>query len=268
MLAFPISAFTYFDMPNFEIQWKNEIQWDKPPSDWSLPPAEAHVWAATLEIPAERLPVFAATLSRGERERARRFHFEPDRRRFIAGRGILREILGSYLKIEPARLQFEYGSRGKPKLAELPDDCTLHFNISHANGLLLVAVCGQCPVGVDIEYLRLVEKPDDLVERFFSPEEAMFFRALPDDQRTKAFFNLWTRKEACLKATGDGITERLREMVVSFLPDEPARVLKISDASESVGNWMLQELHPAPGYVAAFAARAQDLHLCCWRWPF
>jgi 4'-phosphopantetheinyl transferase len=247
-------------MPNFEIQW------DEPPSRWSLKGTEAHLWAAALDVSPERLSAYANTLSPNEHERAQRFRFERDQKHFIAGRGTLRAILGSYLKIKPAQLQFEYGSHGKPILANLPENLSLHFNLAHSDGLLLVAVSEWCPVGVDVERLRLIEKADDLAERFFSPVEAIQLRALPDHQRAQAFFNLWTRKEACLKATGDGITERLQEMAVSFLPDEPARVLRLAGTPQSGARWTLKDLNPAPEYVAAIAAVAQDLNLSCWRW--
>lgn len=149
-------------MPNFEIQW------DEPPSRWSLKGTEAHLWAAALDVSPERLSAYANTLSPNEHERAQRFRFERDQKHFIAGRGTLRAILGSYLKIKPAQLQFEYGSHGKPILANLPENLSLHFNLAHSDGLLLVAVSEWCPVGVDVERLRLIEKADDLAERFFS----------------------------------------------------------------------------------------------------
>jgi 4'-phosphopantetheinyl transferase len=228
---------------------------------------EAHVWAAALDISSELLCAYAKTLSGNERERARRFHFERDQKHFIAGRGTLRAILGSYLKMQPAGLQFEYGPRGKPMVAKIEDNPTLHFNLAHSDGLLVVAVTEHCSIGVDVERVRLMEQADDLVERFFSPNEAKKLRGLPVHQRTRAFFNLWTRKEACLKATGDGIAERLHEIAVSFLPDEPVRVLNaFSDTEPATAVWTLAELSPAEEYAAAIAAAAPRLDLSCWRW--
>lgn len=243
-----------------------QIQWASPPSIWSLKRVEAHVWGAVLDVSSGRLAAYAETLSADEHERARRFHFERGQKHFIAGRGILRAILGSYLKLEPAQLQFEYGSRGKPSVAKIHDQSALHFNLAHSDSLLLVAVTEHCPIGVDVECMRLVEQVD-LAERFFSGNEAKRLRTLPADQQTSAFFNLWTRKEACLKATGEGIAERLQQITVSFLPDEPVRVLEDFGAPETAPGWTLAALSPAAGYVAAVAAAVPRLELSCWRWP-
>jgi 4'-phosphopantetheinyl transferase len=243
-----------------------QIQWGKPPPQRSLPETYIHVWAATLEASPVQLSAFETTLSPDEHDRARRFHFERDRKHFIAGRGILRAILGFYLQIEPGRLQFKYGSHGKPILANLPDNHPLHFNLAHSDGLLLVAASRLCPVGIDVERIRLVEDMEDLMQQFFSPLEAAGLRALPVHQHAQAFFNLWTRKEACLKATGDGISERLQGIAVSFLPGEPARILKPLDSRSSAMTWTLKELNPAPDYAAAIAAATHDLNVSCWLW--
>ena len=243
-----------------------EIQWDQPPSQWPLQGKDIHVWAVALDVLPAQLSAFEATLSPDEQNRAHRFYFERDRNHFIAGRGTLRAILGSYLKIEPRQLQFEYGSRGKPVLANLPGHRPLHFNLAHSAGLMLVAVSRECLVGVDVERIRSTGDAEDLVERFFSPAEAVQLRALPGHQRTQAFFNLWTRKEACLKATGDGISERLHQIAVSFLPDEPARILQPLEPRQLARAWTLQELDPAREYAAAIAAATDSLNLSCWRW--
>jgi 4'-phosphopantetheinyl transferase len=243
-----------------------EIQWGRPSSSWSLKEAETHLWAATLDVSSEVFVAYLSTLSSSEKAHAQRFHFQRDQKHFIVGRGTLRAILASYLMIKPELLHIKYGSRGKPILANLPDEHTLHFNLAHSDGLFLLAVSRHFPVGVDVEHIRLLEKPNELVERFFSPTEAIELHGLPDHQRTEAFFRLWTRKEACLKATGEGISERLNEIAVSFLANQPARVLKPHDGSQPGGAWTLKDLNPAPGYVAALAAAVPDLVMSCWQW--
>ena len=247
-------------MPELEIKW---------PAPAAFPPlagAEVHVWAAPLELPEARLAVIVAMLSPDEQVRAARFHFERDRGRFIAGRGFLRALLGRYLQTEPAQLQFSYSPRGKPSLAA-PANNGLHFNLAHSDALALLAVTRACPVGVDVERINPLRDAEGITERFFSPRESAALKALPADQKPAAFFNLWTRKEAWLKATGDGISEFLSKSEVSFLPDEPARFLSILGDTQAAAAWTLEDLKPAEGFKAALAAPVQGVHLRCWQWP-
>jgi 4'-phosphopantetheinyl transferase len=245
----------------------SEILWLTPPSRWPLYGREIHVWAANLRVSVEKLAGFESTLSMDEEKRAGRFHFEPDRNDFVAGRGILRAILGSYLEMEPSKVQFEYGAFGKPILANQSANSRLHFNLAHSDGLFLTAVSRLCPVGVDLERIRVIADPDDLVKQLLSKSEAVDWQALPNSVKRAVFYNLWTRKEACLKATGEGITERLQEFAVSFMPDEPARVVKSPQMSPSTGAWTVKELHPGPGYTAALAVPDSEFNLSCWQWP-
>jgi 4'-phosphopantetheinyl transferase len=120
---------------------------------------------------------------------------------------------------------------------------------------------------VDLERIRVIADPDDLVKQLLSKSEAVDWQALPNSVKRAVFYNLWTRKEACLKATGEGITERLQEFAVSFMPDEPARVVKSPQMSPSTGAWTVKELHPGPGYTAALAVPDSEFNLSCWQWP-
>ena len=205
----------------------------------------------------------AQTLSADERVRAERFYFEHDRKRFIIGRGLLRTILSRYLDIEPLRLQFCYQSHGKPVLADFGAG-KLHFNLSHSQGLVLYAVTGEQGIGIDIEYVRPLPEADQIVKRFFSARESAVFKALPTAQKPQAFFNCWTRKEAYLKAIGDGLACPLDRVEVSLTPGEPPRLLSI--AGTPLDHWTLQELTPACSYVGALAVRGQNWHIACWRW--
>ena len=164
-----------------------EILWLTPPSRWPLYGSEIHVWAANLRVSVEKLAGFESTLSMDEQERAGRFHFEPDRNDFVSGRGILRAILGSYLKIEPNQVHFEYGAFGKPILANQTANSRLHFNLAHSDGVFLTAVSRLCPVGVDVEHNRMIANPDDLVKQVLSKTEAVDWQSLPNDSKTAAF---------------------------------------------------------------------------------
>lgn len=231
----------------------NDILWPLPPTEQSLAAIDAHVWAACLDLPAEPLARLGATLSNDERQRAARFHFDRHRNRFIAGRGILRSLLASYVDCLPDELQFSYCPNGKPALSGRFADSALNFNLAHSEGLALIAVTRCSTVGVDVEKIRRVTDANELVERFFSPRENTLFQQLDDGEKKIAFFNLWTRKEAWLKATGEGIGHLLARVEVTFLPSEPARFLALPEHSGANANWLVSELKPAADFVGAIA---------------
>jgi 4'-phosphopantetheinyl transferase len=183
-------------------------------------------------------------------------------------------------------LQFAYGPHGKPALAGgQPAEADPQFNLAHSENLALLAFAHTGAVGVDVEQVRPMPDADQLVARFFSPREQFAFKQLPDEQKPAAFFNLWTRKEAWLKATGDGIGHLLSQVEVSFLPGEPARLLSVPpsrpgaepDVARSAGpdpireapnwpKWSLYHLTPAPGFTAALALAQPASVVHCWRW--
>jgi len=243
------------------------ILWPPPPTQWQLGNGEIHVWAVNLQVPKVRILALAKTLSHDETARAARFRFDRDRDRFIAGRGLLRTILAHYVNGNPTQLKFDYGPNGKPALSEPDRSCGVHLNVAHSDDLFLVAVARHWEIGVDVERIHPVADAESIAERFFTQRESDGWRNLPDSQKLPAFFNLWTRKEAWLKATGDGISDLLRRVEVSFLPGEPARLISLPEKIEAVHYWSLRELIPAPGFIAALAVPAQDFHIKCWRWP-
>ena len=240
--------------------------WSFPPADLTLLSNDVHVWQIYLDQPASRLQQLAQTLSVDEQSKAERFYFEKDRKHFIVGRGFLRLILGRYLGIEPSQLQFCYGSRGKPDLAEIFSGSKLRFNLSHSHGLALYAFTCDRSVGVDIECIRPMPAAEQIVERFFSPREHSVFCSLPQNQKLEAFFNCWTRKEAYIKAIGDGLAHPLDRIEVSLTPGEPARLLSIEGNTHEASRWSLLELKPTSGYVAALVVEGSAWCLARWQW--
>lgn len=222
--------------------------WVSPPEKQRSGAQDIHVWAAGLDQPLEHISAFKVTLAPDEMERAARFHFERDRNRFIAGRGILREILGSYLETGPSQLCFEYSPRGKPRLKTIDERPHLHFNAAHSEDLILIAVTQLYPVGIDVERVRPISELENIATQYFSAGEAADLMALPKDEQVRSFYRLWTRKEACLKATGEGLSGSTRE-------------------NESTAHWTLVELTPARDFVGAVAAPAGGLTVSCWKWP-
>jgi 4'-phosphopantetheinyl transferase len=236
------------------------------PDKFSLAENEIHVWTIQLEAPAASMARFASILSLDERARGARFHFDHHRSRFIVGRGVLRLILSRYLQTRPDKLEFLYGRNGKPAIAGQLNGNAVEFNLAHSEALAMLAVTRTGAVGIDLERIRTITDADELVGRFFSPRENDAFQKLPPEQKPAAFFNLWTRKEAWLKATGDGITHHLNRVEVTFLPGEPVRLLSLPDAFQSETKWSLHELTPAPGFAAALATAGEHPHISCWRW--
>lgn len=241
--------------------------WCPSPEPLTVGSDEVHVWCVTLDQTASRVQSLQHTLSPDERRRAERFYFEQDRTRFIICRGLLRTILGGYLGIEPSRLRFCYGPRGKPALAEISGGDTLRFNVSHSHGLALYAVTGGREIGIDLEHIRPIPEALQIAERFFSAHENAVLRTLPTSQKLEAFFNGWTRKEAYIKARGEGLTLPLDQFDVSLAPGEPAALLSTKGDLQEASRWSIQELTPASGYVAALAVEGHSWRLKCWQWP-
>ncbi|MGF1937216.1 MAG: 4'-phosphopantetheinyl transferase HetI [Nostoc sp. ChiQUE02] len=235
----------------------NDI-WLPAPTDFTLLPDEIHVWRIDLDQPEPQLQNLATTLSSDETARAERFYFQEHRQRFIAGRGILRSILGRYLDVQPRQVQFNYQQRGKPVLADTFADSGLAFNLSHSQGLGLCAVNCTHPIGVDLEYIRPMSDIEALAKRFFLPREYEMLRSLSPNQQQEVFFRYWTCKEAYLKATGDGLSQ-LEQVEVSLTPTEPAKLQILED-------WSLFELVPTNNYVAAVAIANYGWNLKCWQY--
>ncbi len=236
---------------------KNQSDWMRPPTDLRLQNDEVHVWRSTLDLPTESIECFAKLLSPDEQIRADRFRFAQHRQRFIAGRGILRSLLGRYLKIEPDRVGFLYSEKGKPFLA----DQSLQFNVTHSQGLALYAVALDRPVGVDLEQIRAIADLDSLTQRFFTPNEHTAIVALPASQKPQAFFRHWACKEAYLKATGDGLA-KLQELEIS-LDSNQAYLTKIPQGN--IEDWTLRELAPTEDFVGAIVTSNQHHNLTCWQ---
>jgi 4'-phosphopantetheinyl transferase len=190
-----------------------------------LSPDEIHVWSMWLDLSSKSTDYLEEYLSPDERQRAARFRFDTDRKRFAVCRGMLREVLSRYLEMSPKRLSFQYGPFGKPMLRHDSTAGCIEFNVSHSGALVLVALSADRPVGIDVERIRTEVRSQEIAERFFSPSEAAKLRSLPASLRAYAFFNCWTRKEAYLKAVGDGLQVRLDSFDVSLAPDESAEFL-------------------------------------------
>jgi 4'-phosphopantetheinyl transferase len=238
--------------------------WRPPPPELILSPTDVHVWRVPLVQPAEPLAALARTLSDDERARAARFHFERDRTAFTAARGALRTLLGRYLDHPADQLAFGYRDKGKPYL--LTPAGELRFNLSHSGQLALLAFVRGRELGVDIEQRRPLSDLLALGRTSFSPGEYAALCRLPPADHLHAFFSCWSRKEAFIKTTGEGISQ-LAAFDVSLAPGEPARLLRVHGEPPGQLRWSLQDLPAIPDYAAALVVEAHDLHVDCWHWP-
>ncbi len=239
--------------------------WPAAPRTPALENDAVHVWCASLDLGPLRVRSLQQTLDRDERERAQRYYFEKDRTHFIVARGLLRTILGRYLNMEPSQFRFRYNSYGKPALGKMDGGCLLQFNLSHSHGVALYAITQVREIGVDLEYISEEFPYKQIAEQFFTPREIAVLRLLPRPQQRDAFFNCWTRKEAYVKARGQGHSLPLDEFDVSFLPGEPVRLLNTKGNQGETNRWTLQELFPKLGFVAAICVEGEQWKLHCWR---
>ena len=207
----------------------------------------------------------ARALAEEEVRKADRFYFEEDRDHFIVSRGLLRVLLGLYLKRMPAELRIAFPAHEKPHLIAEAGNDALCFNAAHSSGLAAYALALNRPVGVDIEFIRPNVARTEIAEHFCLNEFASL-RDLPDDIQPVAFFNCWTRKEAYLKALGCGLSLPLDHIEVSLVPGEPAKLLHVKGDLEEAARWSLQELAPAPGYTGALAVYGHDWQLTSVEW--
>jgi 4'-phosphopantetheinyl transferase len=214
-----------------------------------LAPGDVDVWSVPLDTTPAALEAFERTLSEDEVERADRFCFERDRRRYVCARGALRELLSRYLRVESRDITFRYGTNGKPAL-DGGLDGLLAFNVSHSGELALIAIGRGMELGVDVEAVRPMQDAGDIAARFFAPGEHERLMSLPDDERTNAFFACWTRKEAYLKALGSGLAKPLDAFEVTFAPDEAPALLVYGDDRETA-RWRISDLAPGGGYAGA-----------------
>jgi 4'-phosphopantetheinyl transferase len=253
---------------------------------------DVHLWQAELDRLSAHVQRLEHTLAPDELARANRFHFPQDRARFVVTRGALREILGQYLGLTPEQVRFGYGPVGKPVLAvgggageresgrageqgnggagERGNggvEVSLEFNLAHSGRLALFAVARGRRVGVDVEQIRPNVACEKLAVRFFAPEEQAQLLALPADLRIEAFFACWTRKEAFVKARGEGLALGLDQFAVSVAPGEPAVLLRAAFDPDEASRWTILALSPAPGYTAALAVEGHGWRLTCRQWP-
>jgi len=212
---------------------------------------DVHLWIARLEASESNFARAFSWLSPDEVERADRFRFDKHRREFVLGRAVLRALIAGYLRMQPHDAAFIYGPKGKPALALA--DCSLFFNVSNSGDLAAYAFTLDCEIGVDVEHRRRLLEIEGIAQRFFAADEVAELMRLPEYQRPEGFFNCWTRKEAYIKAIGDGLSVPLHSFQVTLQPGDPARMIELDGSAAAAERWTLHAFVPAPEYAGAIA---------------
>jgi 4'-phosphopantetheinyl transferase len=232
---------------------------------WKLGANQVDLW----HIDVSGLPEVGGCrrlLSSDEIERANRFHFEKHQRCFTLMRAAMREILGGYAGIPPQDLVFSYGDKGKPELAGQAASAGITFNLSHSDQLGLLGVTQGLVIGVDIELVNPEFGGQEIAERFFSASEVRHLLSIPAQERADAFFSCWTRKEAYIKALGDGLSVPLDSFEVAFGPGRKAALLAVRVDPGEVTRWSMYDIDATPGYKAALVVEGSQHRLRYLRW--
>ncbi len=236
--------------------------WQPPPAKIIIPSEnEIHVWRTQLDFSSAQIEQLWQLLSIEEQKRGLRYKFAQHKRRFTAAKGMLRLILSQYLNQAPEQINFTYNAHGKPQLDQ-GSKLSLEFNTSDSNEIALFAISATEPVGVDLEFIHKEIDAEAIARRFFSDYEVRELLELPNEQRNAAFFNIWTRKEAFIKALGLGLSFPLKGFDVSL--EKQAALLSVRQGGHIAAEWSLFALEPAEDYAGALAVRGKNKTLKLW----
>ena len=227
---------------------------------------EIHVWRATLDLPRDRVGELERFLAADELGRAKRFLVRSVQDRYTVARAVLRNLLSRYVSAEPADLRFHYTEYGKPELAQ--PATSIRFNVSHSHGLAVYAVTAGVPVGIDVEYLRRRATMDRLkiAHRVFSDREYNELASMPRYRRDEAFLACWTRKEAFVKAIGQGLSCPLDQFDVSVDPNDPPELRAAHWDPLETDRWSMASVDPGPDYIGTLAVPARNVKIARWQW--
>lgn len=228
--------------------------------------SEIQVWRIPLTVQPGTETRLRDFLCLQERDRAGRFHFARDQRRFVIRRAVLRQLLAASLETTPQAVQLEFGPHGKPVVSGQTSASGLRFSCSHSGDWALIALARGSELGVDLEQHRPMIEAEALAKSFFSPAEISELAGLPPTLKLAGFFNAWTRKEAFVKAIGLGLSYPLDRFSVSLAPDKPAVLLAVADEVDALKKWTLNSLDAFPNYSAAIVSECKQPFLRSFTW--
>ena len=243
-----------------------ELHWHRTTTGELINSNEVHVWRISLDVSTVEFESLLKFLSIDELTRAGRFHFERDQKRFIVARGILRKILGNYLGENPTDIRFEYTSFGKPTLAPGSGNDNFCFNLSHSYTCALYAITRGKKIGIDIERICNDVALGQIAQKFFSQNEISLLEKINKNKRPELFFQYWTRKEAFVKARGEGISFPMEQCDVSLIKGSLLSPIILLGENKESSCWYVRDLFPGHGYTAAIAVEGCDWDLSCWEY--
>ena len=218
-------------------------------------PDQVHLWRVRLDGVGYQDERLTAVLSAEERIRAFRFHFDRHRDRFIRTHGISRMILAKYTGIEPEKLEFGLGLRGKPYIAPVQNRL-LRFNLSHSGDLMILAIAMNLELGVDVELINTQLEWSQIAANYFNEYEMQAIAGLPTKiDQLRAFYRVWTIKEAYLKARGDGMIGGLDKVVINLAQGAPEIFLALPGGEDEKRRWQAKLFRPATGACGAVVAQ-------------
>lgn len=240
--------------------------WQHPTGFPHLKNDQVHLWRANLTLSQLKIEELMTYLSPDEVVRANKFRFPQHRSRFIAARGILRQLLGQYLHLSPSNVTFTYSDRGKPQLPQ--NNSLLQFNLSHSQEYGLFGFTLNHLIGVDLEYQRIMPDALNIAQRFFSVRESTMLKAIPQEERARLFFQLWTAKEAYLKAIGTGLSGSLASVEICWDESHSLYLSPNPENTIETNDWSLYPCTPEINYLGAIAINyaLSEQHISYWHW--
>ena len=236
--------------------------WQKTPDTLNLYKDHIDVWLCDLKQLSVNINSFYSILSEDERDRADKLKVDDKKQQYIITRGTLRQRLGLLTNIYPEDFVFKILEHGKPVLVNDARFANITFNVSHSHDLALIAIAQKQNIGIDIEKINHDSKHDELVARFFSKAEQADFQTIPDANKAKAFCACWTRKEAFIKAVGDGVSYGLDKFDVTIDTDKQAPEINLHKSSDET--WSAINLPINNKYMACLVSDRDSLSVRCW----
>lgn len=231
------------------------------PARLDPPPGVLQAWIARVTDAPDEDTAPWSWLTDEERQRAGRFHFEADQRRFGMTRSLLRGLLGAALETHPGAVMLVEGAFGKPQLDLRHGASDLHFNVSHSGDYSILALARSVRLGVDIELMKPSRDLTHLAHRVFHPDEVRLLEGSSDTELLERFYRIWARKEAAAKALGRGIGTDFTSFSAWW--DDASQgscIVREIDGSTTT-NWMVADLDAVPGYASAVAVDSPGLEL-------
>jgi 4'-phosphopantetheinyl transferase len=237
-----------------------------PPAAFPEPPKSnsVHIWILKVTGAEDAYPRFESLLHSDEKDRADRYRFAVDRQRYVVARGSLRLVLGGYVGAGPSTLEIRNAGglpNGKPALIAARGASAISFNVSHSGAYALIGVTSTGEVGVDLEEIRQNWAFEDLMPRFYTEPERAWVAHLPEGERRRGFYRVWTAKEAILKCAGVGLFVPPEQIEVKFTQRSRVSARSLDPNWEKIERWFVRELGLLPGVVAAVALDREDAEI-------